>query len=855
MVIVVLVMLALMLPAGPVQAAGTTYYAATTGSDATSCSGNSQANPFATIGRALQCAQGGDTIQIAAGTYQAGPSGGLLIASSVALHGAGAGQTIVTGSGVLVTVYVTATTTIEGLTISGGGGAGKQYGAITNGGTLTLLNTAISGNTSGNEGGAIFNAGTLIVKSSAFNGNGAYDGGAIFNDGGSVSVAGSTFSGNSSSTDGGAIDNYTGGPVTVTDSTFIDNSASYYGGALANGDGPLTLTNSTFGGNSAYGGGAIFNNSIQRSLPVTLVNSTVSGNSATQGGGVFTGTGAVMSNTVLAKNTFAAGGWGADCAGGFSDGPGGHNLVGNGQWFLNGATYACGLTNGANGDRVGTNAASIDPELGPIASNGGPTQTMALLAVSPAIGAGNAATCEALVGPDGTTTDTDQRGDPRNSAARGACDVGAYDTGGVVATGTTLASSTPNTTSTYGQGVTFTATVAPTSGTGTPTGTVDFYLGGTTKLGSGTLAVVGGQEQASFSTSALPAGSDSITASYGGGGVFAPSSSAVLTQAVQRAQTTTGLAASANPAVFGQPVAFTATVAAQIPSTATPTGAVQFAVDGTNLGNPVALAGGTATSPSISGLAAGNHTVAAAYTPDNADFVASDGSLQGGQQVNRAQTTTGLAASPDPAASGQSVTLTATVAAMAPGAGPPTGTVTFLADGVALGSAPLGQGSPDAAVLTTSGLPVGGHQLTASYGGDAGFLGSTSNSLTENVDTNLGGQTSLQNASLKGAYLVQADLANANLSSSNLSGANLSGATLSGADLAQANLSAADLAGADLSGAKLAQANLKGADLTRADLRGATGLGSANLGGVVWAQTTCPDGSTSDQDGGTCAGH
>jgi len=70
----------------------------------------------------------------------------------------------------------------------------------------------------------------------------------------------------------------------------------------------------------------------------------------------------------------------------------------------------------------------IDPKLGPLAPNGGPTQTMALQPGSPAIGAGDAATCESLVGPTGVT-DTDQRGQPRNAAARGACDLGAYDTG------------------------------------------------------------------------------------------------------------------------------------------------------------------------------------------------------------------------------------------------------------------------------------------------------------------------------------------------------------------------------------------------------------------------------------------
>ena len=74
-------------------------------------------------------------------------------------------------------------------------------------------------------------------------------------------------------------------------------------------------------------------------------------------------------------------------------------------------------------------SAQATPNLAPPALNGGPTETEALQAGSQAIGLGVAATCEQLAGPDGTL-DTDQRGRARNSAARNACDSGAYDTGG-----------------------------------------------------------------------------------------------------------------------------------------------------------------------------------------------------------------------------------------------------------------------------------------------------------------------------------------------------------------------------------------------------------------------------------------
>ncbi len=87
--------------------------------------------------------------------------------------------------------------------------------------------------------------------------------------------------------------------------------------------------------------------------------------------------------------------------------------------------------------------------------------------------------------------------------------------------------------------------------------------------------------------------------------------------------------------------------------------------------------------------------------------------------------TTTLAASPSSATTyGQPVPLTATVAVVAPGAGTPGGTVTFFVDGVKFGNAPLNQGSPEQATLTTRELQVGDHELTAAYGGDANFGGS-----------------------------------------------------------------------------------------------------------------------------------
>jgi len=110
----------------------------------------------------------------------------------------------------------------------------------------------------------------------------------------------------------------------------------------------------------------------------------------------------------------------------------------------------------------------------------------------------------------------------------------------------------------------------------------------------------------------------------------------------------------------------------------------------------------------------------------------------------------------------------------------------------------------------------------------------------------LSGQN-LKNTPLGDRYLVGATLTGANLN-----GGQLVGALLVDANLEGANLNSADLAGALLNGASLAGANLRGANLTGANLTGAD-LTGANLHGVVWSHTTCPDGTSSEDDGGACS--
>jgi hypothetical protein len=155
--------------------------------------------------------------------------------------------------------------------------------------------------------------------------------------------------------------------------------------------------------------------------------------------------------------------------------------------------------------------------------------------------------------------------------------------------------------SNLGQSVTFAATV--TSSYGTPTGTITFRRGATAL---GTIALTG--NTASFSTSALNAGTNSINAVYSGDANFATSTSPNLDQKVNKIASTTTLGSSMNPSTPGQSVTFTATV---IAASGTPTGTVTFKNGSTTLGTAT-LSGGMATL-ATSALPSGSNSIKASY--------------------------------------------------------------------------------------------------------------------------------------------------------------------------------------------------------------------------------------------------
>jgi hypothetical protein len=190
--------------------------------------------------------------------------------------------------------------------------------------------------------------------------------------------------------------------------------------------------------------------------------------------------------------------------------------------------------------------------------------------------------------------------------------------------------------------------------------------------------------------------------------------------------TSTMLAANINPGVYGQSVIFTAQVYA---TGGSPTGTVIFMADGNVLGAG-SLNNGTAAF-TIAGLEPGGHTVTAIYE-GNGTYAGSV-SYPLFQTVLASDSTVSVTSSQNPSVAGQSVTLTAIVAPVAPGGGVPTGFVYFISANTVLGVAPVANGS---ASIATGGIAVGNSTITAVYTGDGHFLGSTSSTLSQTVKPN-----------------------------------------------------------------------------------------------------------------------
>lgn len=268
-------------------------------------------------------------------------------------------------------------------TIIDGGGTGRVINIDS-----TSANVQVSRFTIRNGrsyfGGGVANSGTLLINNCTISGNTARGGG--------------------SAGLGGGVGN--ANKVTISNSTLTGNSVSGpfgagFGGGVGN-VGTAVISNSTFNGNfaSAYGG-AVYT---QGPSKVTISSSTISSNSASKGGGAFIYGGTmILQNTILASNTAQ------NCYGYAPMTSDGYNLS---------SDTSCNFS--GSGDKN-----NIDPMLGALKNNGGPTQTMALPSGSPAIDAGNPAGCMDGLGH---LLKTDQRGRPRpDKEDISGCDIGAYE--------------------------------------------------------------------------------------------------------------------------------------------------------------------------------------------------------------------------------------------------------------------------------------------------------------------------------------------------------------------------------------------------------------------------------------------
>jgi hypothetical protein len=352
-------------------ASNTWYVNGVTGNNAND--GRTAATAYRTIIHAISMSTSGDSITVAAATYMEN----LNVPFDLTIAGSAARTTIIDGghSATVVTISnANAHVRLSQVTIRNGSGLLHGGGGIYNVGNLTIANTIVSGNSSndsavaiGGLGGGIYNAGTLTVVASTISGN---------------SVSRFRLS---ASPYGGGI--YNAGTLTVINSTVNANQAvDYwpsgvpYGGGIANESGTAIISNSTISTNTA------------------LIH-TPFGSAGTYGGGIYNNgsANARFQNSILANNTS-----GGNCTGTLNSL--GYNMSSDSTCHLNGP-----------GDQR-----SINPMLGALQNNGGPTNTMALLTGSPAMNAGNPNGC---TDGSGHLLTTDQRGVTRPTP----CDMGAYE--------------------------------------------------------------------------------------------------------------------------------------------------------------------------------------------------------------------------------------------------------------------------------------------------------------------------------------------------------------------------------------------------------------------------------------------
>ena len=379
---------------------------------------------------------GADTIILPAGSTQTltavdpynrfGPSGLPPILSNITIQGNGSEITRAPGSPDFRIISALSDFTLQNTTISGGRAVGASIsngvgGGIFNALRVTLINSTVTGNMASN-GGGIHNLGDMtLINSTISNNTATYYGGGVYNydigpyqaHEGLLTVINSTISDNSATYGGGVVNN-SGGNLTVISSTISGNSGDVVGGVYNRirsfqfqKPTTATLINSTVSDNPGGGVASIGETPPNLNANLTVINSTISGNSL-PAGGVVNGGAMTLSRTLISGNT------------GFS------NLEVTNLGELNADDFNLFGSNGNSGTNFAVTGTDIVPGAGvmvsdilaPLANNGGPTLTHALVTGSPAIDASpDDAGCE----------DTDQRGVTRPQGA--ACDIGSFELG------------------------------------------------------------------------------------------------------------------------------------------------------------------------------------------------------------------------------------------------------------------------------------------------------------------------------------------------------------------------------------------------------------------------------------------
>ena len=380
-------------------------------------------------------------LAITGASEDASVSGDLDITTEVTIQGNGVTNTVIDAGGVgglderVLHVLTGGNLTLDSLTVSGGNATGSfpnhRGGGllIESGAEATVTGSTVSGNTASDDGGGLYNFGTATISGSTISSNMASDNGGGLYSRGTATISGSTVSGNTAGLGGGL---YNGSTATISGSTVSGNTAGFNGGGLFNGTGgAATVTSSTITGNMASRhGGGIHNND----NAVTVISSTITGNTSDAdgntigtGGGLWTyndgATFSTLINTIVAGNIQGTGTTPSDIANKNVEAGSLNNLIGD-------PASAGGLVEGTAGNRLGDGSGNLLPLgqiVGPLADNGGPTLTRALVPGGRAIDAGSNANATDDGTPTGTPLTSDQRGAPFLRNVGAGADIGAFE--------------------------------------------------------------------------------------------------------------------------------------------------------------------------------------------------------------------------------------------------------------------------------------------------------------------------------------------------------------------------------------------------------------------------------------------